>query len=191
MGFYQYIKESTSAGSLDKIEGEYFKFSEFYDPRLGYGSQDFLKDIKNLIDKSDEERSKDIKEIIGFYTGSEDLETILTISKSNVVKIMRALENYIESENYIEMEFLPDGSLLFLEGKRIPDGKMCDFYINSKGDIINVVGHTGEGRFIERFIKVDEFNTDEWGFNEAEILRMEKAKKCILSNLPESNKLVL
>ena len=171
------LNESTAAGNREETFDLPFAYSS-NDPKHGYSSKSFVKDLKSIFVEKPEIKGEIIEfllEVIG-VSRIEDLETK---PLSLIMKIIPEIERIIDSGEYKPEYTMPGGALLFIRDKKFKEGGSADFYINRKGTKIEVVTEDESGDEKTVQYSAEKFPYDKFEFTEEEkeeLMQMVRAK---------------
>ena len=136
--------ESTSAASQERAGWDYppFKFAKNFDPRLGYSKSDFTKDLVEIYKESKADKRKGLMDTIFKSTGVMKISQVENLQNSQVDKLMREIESFLESQAAEKLKILPDGFVLCYENLRDPEGERVDIYYSPVSQRVRV-SYTG------------------------------------------------
>lgn len=160
------INESSAAGNRDNTYEIPFKFTS-NDPRYGYNSRTFVEDLKSIfIEKP--ALKKQIIEFLSDCIGISSIDDLILKPFSLVSDLIPEIERIIEAGEYEPELIMPGGALIFIRNKVFSDGTGADFYINRKGNKIEVVTDNPEGGDRSSIYNTQNFPFDRYEFTEEE-----------------------
>ena len=126
---YSDLYESTSAGSQDRGSSDVppFKFAINFDPRLGYTKHDFTQDLIEIYRGYSSRDRRDLMDVIFKSAGIFKISDIVELPQDRVDKLIKNVEEYMESKSEYKLEILPDGFILCFEGLKHRK-RVCDVY---------------------------------------------------------------
>lgn len=160
------LLESSAAGNREKTYELPFKYSS-NDPKYGYTSKSFVDDLKSIfIEKPFLKR-----EIISFISRNLGISNIDDLSSKPfalISEIFPEIERIIDAGEYEPELTMPGGALLFIRNKIFRDGTGADFYINRKGNKVEVVSEDSSGIEKVEMYEVERFPFDRYEFSQDE-----------------------
>jgi len=165
--FNQFLNESTAAGNRDESFTVPFKYTS-KDSKMGYNSKSFVDDLKSIILEKPE-LEQEIKKFLKDSLLITDISDLEQKPFSYIVEIIPEIERIIEAGEFDPEITMPGGGLLFIQGKKLKNGKKADFYINRKGTKIEVSTEDENGKEFCEVYKADDFPYEKWEFKEDEI----------------------
>jgi len=126
---YRDLFESTSAGSQDRGSSDVppFKFAINFDPRLGYTKNDFVQDLSEIYLGYPLKDRRDLMDAVFKSAGVFKISDIQDLPQDRVDKLIKSVEEYMESKSEYKLEILPDGFILCFEGLKHRK-RTCDVY---------------------------------------------------------------
>jgi hypothetical protein len=158
--------ESSAAGNRDQTFELPFRHSS-NDPRYGYSSKSFVDDLKSIF----VEKPHLKREILSFISrniGISNLEDLASKPFALISEIVPEIERIIDAGEYEPELTMPGGALLFIRNKTFRDGSSGDFYINRKGNKIEVVTEDRNGIEKVEMYEVGRFPFDRYEFSQEE-----------------------
>lgn len=153
------LSESTSAYSHERAGWDFppFKFARSFDPRLGYSKDDFCKDVIQIYKECDNDKRSSLMAIIYKSSGAIRISQIRELQNTQVNKLMKKVEEFLESQASEILKILPDGFILCYENIRDAEGKRIDLYYSPISKKIRVC-YTGTYPETEEYeYALDEF----------------------------------
>lgn len=163
--------ESSAAGNRHQTFDLPFRYSS-NDPKYGYNSKSFVDDLKSIfIEKPF--LKKEIMSFISRNIGISNLDDLSLKPFGLISEIVPEIERIIDAGEYEPELTMPGGALLFIRNKIFRDGTGADFYINRKGNKIEVVSEDRNGVEKVEMYEVERFPYDryEFSYEEAEELK--------------------
>jgi hypothetical protein len=144
--------ESTSAYSHERAGWDFppFKFAKSFDPRLGYSKDDFCKDVIEIYKESDDNKRSGLMDVIYKSSGALRISQIRELQNTQVNKLMKEVEEFLESQASEILKILPDGFVLCYENIMDEKGKRIDLYYSPIAKRIRVC-YTGTYPEIEEY----------------------------------------
>ena len=126
---YKDLFESTSAGSQDRGSSDVppFKFAINFDSRLGYTKHDFIQDLTEIYLGYSLKDRRDLMDTVFKSAGVFKISDIQNLPQDRVDRLIKSVEEYMESKAEYKLEILPDGFVLCFEGLKHRK-RTCDVY---------------------------------------------------------------
>lgn len=136
---YRDLFESTSAGSQDRGSSDVppFKFAINFDPRLGYTKHDFAKDLTEIYVGYSLRDRKDLMDVVFKSAAIFKISDINDLPQDRVDKLIKNVEEYMESKSEYKLEILPDGFILCFENLKHRK-RSCDVYYSPSESMIKI-----------------------------------------------------
>lgn len=104
-----------------------FKFAINFDPRLGYTKNDFVQDLTEIYLGYPLNVRRDLMDAVFKSAGVFKISDIQDLPQDRVDKLIKSVEEYMESKSEYKLEILPDGFILCFEGLKHRK-RTCDVY---------------------------------------------------------------
>jgi hypothetical protein len=156
---FKELFESTSAFSQERAGWEYppFKFAKNFDPRIGYSKDDFCIDLVQIYKESDAKTRKELMSVISKVAGVFRISKIKRLQNDLVNRIMKEVEEFLESKAEKELIILPDGFILCYEDMK-KGNTICDLYYSPFQKIIKISYTDVYPEDKDFLVGLDEFN---------------------------------
>lgn len=136
---YSDLFESTSAGSQDRGSSDIppFKFAINFDPRLGYTKHDFQQDLIEIYQGYSTKERRDLMDVIFKSAGIFRISDIDNLPQDRVDKLIKSVEEFMESKSEYKLEILPDGFVLCFENLKHRK-RSCDVYYSPSESMVKI-----------------------------------------------------
>lgn len=169
--------ESTSAGSQDRGSSDVppFKFAINFDPRLGYTKQDFAKDLTEIYLGYSIRDRKDLMDVVFKSAAIFKISDINNLPQDRVDKLIKSVEEYMESKSEYKLEILPDGFILCFENLKHRK-RSCDVYYSPSESMVKISYTDTYPENEDVVIKIAEFSPSSIGVDNEDFLNT--VEKC-------------
>jgi hypothetical protein len=187
---FKELFESTSAFSQERAGWEYppFKFAKNFDPRIGYSKDDFCNDLTQIYKESNFKSRKELMNVISKVTGVFRISEIKRLQNDLVNRLMKDVEEFLESKAEKELIILPDGFILCYEDMK-KGNAICDIYYSPFQKIIKISYTDVYPEDKDFLIGLDEFNPEDFKIGESDFKSV--IDKCNGSAVKKDNSFVI
>jgi hypothetical protein len=162
---FQELIESTSAGSFSRTDITPFKYTQIYDPRIGYSNMDFIYDLKNIFKGLNREEREDVSAIVAKFTGSTSIDSIQNMPERLLTKLIEEVEFFLDSKSEFQLRMYPDGYVLCFEDIKAR-GEKLDIYYSPSKKMIKIVSQTGAASEPEELVPLENFETSKYDLSD-------------------------